>query len=341
MGATQWSCADKCVTKYSFVTRSGRDAIFGLTLREAASTSRAHMGMSSEFSGPADKEELLARIRAEVAAAGGKRLGRKRFLEATGWGKWDLHRFFPNWSEALKAAGFDFDPYSAPIDREKLLADWGAVVRKLRRCPQYTAYHIHGSHAPNTLRHQFGSWNGVVTAFKAFAEGKPEWSDVLEYCALRPPVKAHPRRRPWLRRRLTLPSVAPQRREGRATCGNPLDLPGMRNAPTNEMGVVMLFAMLAERLGFYIEAARKEFPDCEAKRRVGPDEWQTVRIEFEYESRNFHLHEHPPEGCDVIVCWRHNWEECPHDLEVIELRTELERLSANAACIRDVGLGSR
>ena len=24
-------------------------------------------------------------------------------------------------------------------------------------------------------------------------------------------------------------------------------------------------------------------------------------------------------GCDLIVCWEHNWEECP--LEVIELKT--------------------
>ncbi len=36
---------------------------------------------------------------------GGKRLGRKRFLEATGWSKWDLHCLFPSWNEALNAAG--------------------------------------------------------------------------------------------------------------------------------------------------------------------------------------------------------------------------------------------
>jgi hypothetical protein len=52
-----------------------------------------------------------------------------------------------------------------------------------------------------------------------------------------------------------------------------------------------------------------------------------VRIEFEYESRNFYVHRHPPGGCDVIVCWRHNWPECPSDLEVVELSTVIGTLT--------------
>jgi len=47
-----------------------------------------------------------------------------------------------------------------------------------------------------------------------------------------------------------------------------------------------------------VEALRGAFPDCEARRRVGPGIWQTVRIEFEYESRNFRDHGHAAEGCD-------------------------------------------
>ncbi len=62
-----------------------------------------------------------------------------------------------------------------------------------------------------------------------------------------------------------------------------------------------------------------EFPDCEAMREVEPGRWQRVRIEFEYESRNFLAHMHPVAGCDLIVCWNHNWKDCP--LEVLELRT--------------------
>lgn len=40
-------------------------------------------------------------------------------------------------------------------------------------------------------------------------------------------------------------------------------------------------------------------------------------IEFEYDSRNFLQHMHDMKDCDLIVCWKHTWKECP--VEVIEL----------------------
>jgi hypothetical protein len=55
-----------------------------------------------------------------------------------------------------------------------------------------------------------------------------------------------------------------------------------------------------------------------------PGQWQLIKIEFEYESRNFLLHGHAPEKCQLIVCWRHNWEESP--VEVIELKTALREI---------------
>jgi hypothetical protein len=101
--------------------------------------------------------------------------------------------------------------------------------------------------------------------------------------------------------------------------GEPFDRSPLTNAPMNELGVVLLFGMVAADMGFQVESLQGKFPDCEAKREVSPGKWQRCRIEFEYESKNFHLHGHDPKGCDVIVCWRHNWRECPAELEVIEL----------------------
>jgi hypothetical protein len=94
----------------------------------------------------------------------------------------------------------------------------------------------------------------------------------------------------------------------------------MTNAPFNEAGVAALFCMIAPDLGFQIEAIQSAFPDCEARRQVRPGKWQRVRIEFEYESRNFPLHHHDASKCDMIVCWRHNWRKCPEEIEVLELR---------------------
>ncbi len=110
-----------------------------------------------------------------------------------------------------------------------------------------------------------------------------------------------------------------QLQKDRAVMGAPFDGSRMTNAPMNELGVVFLFGMVAAELRFQVESLQGKFPDCEAKREVVKGKWQRSRIEFEYESKNFHLHGHDPKGCDVIVCWRHNWKECPEELEVIEL----------------------
>src|SRR5438046_10704579 len=72
---------------------------------------------------------------------------------------------------------------------------------------------------------------------------------------------------------------------------------------------------------------QRGFPDCEAKRRIGPERWQRVNIEFEFESRNLRQHRQSARGCDVIVCWRHNWEGCPKKIEVVELSRVIKSLA--------------
>ena len=96
--------------------------------------------------------------------------------------------------------------------------------------------------------------------------------------------------------------------------------PGLANEPVDELGVVFVFGMLAHRLGFAVLRTQAKFPDCEALREIQPEKWQRVRIEFEYESRNFSKHGHKKDACDLIVCWRHtDWAECPSNLEVISV----------------------
>ncbi|HEY2168933.1 MAG TPA: hypothetical protein VGJ30_04865, partial [Candidatus Angelobacter sp.] len=64
-------------------------------------------------------------------------------------------------------------------------------------------------------------------------------------------------------------------------------------------------------------------------RRIDAERCQRVRIEFEYESRNFLAHMHPAAHCDLIVCWKHNWKDCP--IEVLEL-SKLVSMQCNRAC---------
>jgi len=114
-------------------------------------------------------------------------------------------------------------------------------------------------------------------------------------------------------------SVSSVVKKDRPVMGEPFDRRPMTNAPVNELGVMVLFGMVAAGLGLQVESVQGRFPDCIARRQVAPGKWQYLRIEFEYESRNFKLHGHDPKGCDVIVCWRHNWKECPAEIEVVEL----------------------
>jgi hypothetical protein len=49
-------------------------------------------------------------------------------------------------------------------------------------------------------------------------------------------------------------------------------------------------------------------------------------IEFRFENRNFLKNGHKKECYPVIVCWVHNWRECPKTIEVVELRKEAEKI---------------
>jgi hypothetical protein len=112
----------------------------------------------------------------------------------------------------------------------------------------------------------------------------------------------------------------------RPLLGAAIQLPGLAHEPVNEMGVILLFGMVARQLGFIVESVQAAFPDCEAKMEVYPGRWQRVRIEFEYESRAFKKHNHDAAKCDLIICWRHNWPNCPPKLQVLELSRMMEQL---------------
>jgi predicted transport protein len=99
--------------------------------------------------------------------------------------------------------------------------------------------------------------------------------------------------------------------------GDLINFRGLVYSPVNESGVVFLFGKLVEDLNMYIEEIKTGFPDCIARRFVGKG-WERVAIEFEFKSSNFLAHKHDQKHCDIIVCWEHDWKDCP--LEVIELK---------------------
>jgi hypothetical protein len=268
-------------------------------------------------------------------AAMAKRLGRApsllEFVTGARIPKNSVFRLFPRWNDAVRAAGLQpYRLYLRPEDHE-LLTDWGETVRKLRAVPSRRAYDLNGKYYPLTLEKRFGGWPALPQAFRGFAKGKREWDDVLALVpdsgepavGARLPAVARDTRacRTNASTRVPIPPKTFQHSslKDRPTYGEPLDFPTLRHEPVNEQGVVLLFGMVAKHLGYVVESVQAGFPDCEAKRQIAPRRWQRVSLEFEFESRNFRDHGHPLTGCDVIVCWHHNWEDCPAHIEVLEL----------------------
>src|SRR3989344_572497 len=112
----------------------------------------------------------------------------------------------------------------------------------------------------------------------------------------------------------------------RSIVGDPINYEGLIYSPLNENGVIFLFSKMHESLGIFIEAIQPSYPDAKARRKTHRG-WEDVWIEFEYRSSSFKAHGHDPKECDIIVCWEHDWKNCP--LEVIELKSIISNKQNN------------
>jgi len=272
-----------------------------------------------------DKQHILDSIRA-IAKGLGRAPTRSEFVGLAKISEYSVSQSFPSWNDAVRSAGLHANTMNVRLEDSELLKDWGETVRTNRAIPARRAYRRVGKYDPRTLERRFGPWSSLAEVFLNFAKDNPEWADVVPLLPA-PVVKQEH----GSNNDLASPILPKKTRhvplKDRATYGNPTHFRGLRHEPVNEQGVVLLFGMLAKELGFVIETVQTGFPDCEAMRQVTPERWQRVHIEFEFESRNFRDHGHPSTGCDVIVCWRHNWAECPENIEVVELSRVIKSLA--------------
>jgi DNA-directed RNA polymerase delta subunit len=119
--------------------------------------------------------------------------------------------------------------------------------------------------------------------------------------------------------------VLPASERKRSIVGDPINFEGLIYGPLNENGVIFLFSKIHDKLGINIEAIQPSFPDAKGRRKARKG-WEDIWIEFELKSSHFKIHGHDLNQCDVIVCWEHDWQNCP--IEVIELKTKIEELRA-------------
>jgi hypothetical protein len=252
-------------------------------------------------------------------------LTRRKFIEITGISEGQINRLFPNgrWTEIRELAGIS----RHPMDRreykdDEVLAEYHRVVKRVGCIPTWALFAAEANVSRETLTRRFGGLQGILRAYASWLKQRDPDSPFLEL------VQSQSRHEipspPSLTGSTESIGKTKWQKASGAVFGPPIDFRGLRHAPINEQGVVYLFGVVSYELGFIVEAVHAQYPDCEAKRLVGKDRWQRVRIEFEYKSGNFRDHGHDPAGADLIVCWEHNWPECP--LEVLELRKAIDEL---------------
>jgi len=256
------------------------------------------------------------------AAAGEPSLTSVEFSKRSGIKISIIYRLFPEggWKEVLKLAGLKDEGSRIPVSDEEILSEFHAVVTSIGKIPTWFLFDNKSKISSDLVRKRFGGTQGTLRRYADWlSQNYPSSTMIREIEGL---IKDEPREEIS-----TSNSARKWPKVNGTEYGEPIDFRGLRHAPTNELGVVYLFGMIADEMGFLVEALHTAFPDCEAKRIIkgSGKRWQRVLIEFEYRSSNFIEHGHDAKLCDMIVCWEHDWPECP--LEVIELRKVIQELT--------------
>lgn len=247
--------------------------------------------------GAKDREQILDYLRG-LAAKLGKETLTTREVNADGY----IHtstiiRAFGGFSEALIQAGLK----PGRTYNEHLVT----LMKSLGRYPSKTEINNNLSYRAGHYEKEFGSIKVAVK--RALERGLS--ADTTQLAEPEPALNT---------------SLQLNRTRSRRKYGPIIDFRGLRHAPINELGVVFLFGMLANELGFVVESVQNGFPDCDAKLRRPDGSFEGIRIEFEYKSSSFERDRHDPKECDLIVCWEHDWVDCP--IEVLELSKVIRNL---------------
>jgi hypothetical protein len=296
-----------------------------------------------------ERQTLIDKLQSIAKDLGATTVPRHEFLRRSGASERKIQRLFGSYNDLVLEAGLrprTFPTSDVPTYSDQDLLN--EVVRVLR-LPNSKLTRVffeqNASVSTSACERRFGGWINTIKAVGELLKPDEEaglLQRVREYTVSNlPPQKTatpHPEivenedeaGSPHLES--AEHAVVPAGLTNSNLYGDFINFRGLQHAPVNEQGVVFLFGMICRELGYVVEIVKPGFPDCEAKRQVSgkPGMWQRVRIEFEYQSRNFRQHGHDPDQCDVIVCWEDNWQDCP--IEVLELRSALRKLpSSNQA----------
>lgn len=263
------------------------------------------------------KDACIAEMRRVASLLKKTSLTREEFTQHSQMSSITPRRRFGGWPQALAAAGLDQTTFVFPEDvpLEQLVPDFLSAVRELKKIPSLHQLSRRSSHGRYLFSVKYGGYSGFKKRAieNLLADDHTLSPETIEI------INAELRR------------LSPSEEDNNTALrahqhGRILGFRAFAHQPTYEMEVVSLFSVVADELGFEIISQRGEFPDCEAQRRQPGRRMRYAKclIEFELRSSDFRTHGHPVNGCDLIVCWEHDWPACP--LEVLELRKAIRPL---------------
>jgi hypothetical protein len=271
------------------------------------------------------KDQIISEIRRVAAMLGQDFLTGTDFSKHAKISKSTVGYYFGSYNNAIKMAGLKpVDPaesirHKEIIADEILLSDLLRLEKEHGKEPTLALVNAEGKFS---VRPYMTRWGSVHQAFLIAKKNLPSEFGPSEIKSFESPkfiapTKADP-----------VSFTSSESKKKRIVFGEPINFRGLRFAPINEQGVVYLFGMISQELGYLIESVRTAYPDCEGKRCFDKEgnQWEHVQIEFEYKSSNFREHGHNPDQCNVIVCWVHDWKECPADIDVVELKSAIKYL---------------
>ena len=259
------------------------------------------------------REEVIAAIQACTEKLG-RVPNRVELMKQTGLSRHDVNRYFGNYVMALKECGLEKTGGGMKVEMDRLFHDWTRVARVRKKLPTVFEFERESRYSVRPFRRLFGKWSNVAEGMKRYALERGltnDWQDVMALVDGDAKGQADGQK-------VAGGQAGARILADRAVYGRLLRPSPLVCAPVNEAGVIFLFGAMAEQMGFQMLRIQAEYPDGEALRTMAENRMQRVKIEFEYESRNFLRHNHDAALCDLIVCWEDNWADAP--LEVIELK---------------------
>lgn len=185
-----------------------------------------------------------------------------------------LYRY-GNWSSAVISAGLEPNPFQQPprqpeITKEKLTGEFIKVANEVGKIPAMDQFRVKSKYSWTPYKTKWGSWRNAVNYIIK------NYSDKFTFSVTSPKNKTEKAERKKLRYKCSL-----------------------LYEPINEYETIVLFACLADELGFKIKKVNSDFPDA-----VLENNEKEIYAEFEYLSSNYIQHCHPLDFKGICICWR-------------------------------------